>query len=107
MLELWFACVALYFAPTFVAAVRKKKRGMSIFILNLLTGWTVIGWLIALYWAVKTDLVDIPIARVSGNPVAGVSKLCIHCGKYSPSEAKFCANCGQAFTPGEVPQESF
>jgi hypothetical protein len=38
-----FLLVALYFLPTFIAAHRGHPVG-GIFLLNLLFGWTVIGW---------------------------------------------------------------
>jgi len=43
--------IALYFAPTILAAIRKKKNGASIFIVNFFFGWTLIGWVVALAWA--------------------------------------------------------
>lgn len=45
--------VALYFAPTLVA--RRKMRFSAIFALNLLLGWTVIGWVGALVWALAEN----------------------------------------------------
>ena len=42
---------ALYFVPTIVAGVRKKRNLVSIGLLNFFLGWTVIGWIIALIWA--------------------------------------------------------
>lgn len=41
--------VAIYFLPSFVA-IDKRNSG-AIFVLNLLTGWTVIGWIGSLIWA--------------------------------------------------------
>lgn len=47
-----FAIVtALYFVPTIVAGMRKKRNLVSIGLLNFFLGWTVIGWIIALIWA--------------------------------------------------------
>ncbi len=40
----------LYFLPTFIAAHRGHRVG-GIFILNLLFGWTGIGWLAMLLWS--------------------------------------------------------
>ena len=40
-----------YFAPTIVAGLRKHHNAMAIGALNLLLGWTVIGWIAALVWA--------------------------------------------------------
>lgn len=47
-------CV-LYFYPTF-KAMGKRNTG-AIFAVNLLTGWTTIGWFVALIWALKNDVV--------------------------------------------------
>jgi hypothetical protein len=35
---------------TLLAARRSHRNKLAIFVLNLLTGWTFIGWLIALVW---------------------------------------------------------
>ena len=40
-----------YFIPAFVASVRLHHNAMAISVLNLLLGWTVIGWSVALVWA--------------------------------------------------------
>ena len=45
----------LYFLPSIIAFARSKRDAVSILILNLLLGWTAIGWVIALVWAVKQD----------------------------------------------------
>lgn len=44
-----------YFLPTTIAVIRKRSNTMAIFVLNLFLGWTLIGWVIALVWAVATD----------------------------------------------------
>jgi len=50
------ACIiALYFLPTMVACNGHKKNKDAIMVLNLLTGWTFIGWLIALVWSFTKD----------------------------------------------------
>jgi hypothetical protein len=45
----------LYFLPSILALARNKRDIVSIVILNFLLGWTAIGWLVALVWALKTD----------------------------------------------------
>jgi hypothetical protein len=45
-----------YFLPAIVALARHKRDAVSILVLNLLLGWTMIGWVIALVWALKQDL---------------------------------------------------
>ena len=50
----WFTLLflTLYFLPALIAAIRRAQHGLAIGLLNLLLGWTVIGWLAALIWAV-------------------------------------------------------
>ena len=39
-----------YFLPTCVSLIRGKAQS-GVFILNLVLGWTVVGWFVALIWA--------------------------------------------------------
>lgn len=43
--------LGLYFTPSFIAHFRKHPNLVGIFVLNLLLGWTLIGWIIALIWS--------------------------------------------------------
>jgi uncharacterized protein YecT (DUF1311 family) len=52
---LFLVLCLLYFYPTF-KAMGKRNTG-AIFALNLLTGWSTIGWVVALIWALKNDAV--------------------------------------------------
>ncbi len=45
-----------YFLPTIIAFARNKRDTTSILLLNFFLGWTAIGWIIALVWAVKQDV---------------------------------------------------
>lgn len=45
------AGIALYFAPSIVAARRQHRNLEAIFVLNFLAGWTFIGWIAAAVWA--------------------------------------------------------
>lgn len=46
----------MYFLPSIVALARSKRDLFSIFLLNFFLGWTMIGWIVALVWAVKADV---------------------------------------------------
>jgi hypothetical protein len=46
---------AVYFLPIIIGVVRHKKRMVGIVLLNVLAGWTFIGWIIALIWAFQED----------------------------------------------------
>ena len=48
--------LVLYFAPTVVAVMRKHNNAAPIFLTNLFTGATVIGWLIAFIWAFSDNV---------------------------------------------------
>jgi len=41
--------VVLYFVPTFIAIARKHHWIVRILAVNLLFGWTMIGWVVALH----------------------------------------------------------
>ena len=46
----------MYFLPSIIALARSKRDITAIVLLNLFLGWTMIGWVVALVWAVKTDV---------------------------------------------------
>lgn len=48
-------CVSglIYLAPAICG--KKKKNSTAIFVLNLFLGWTFVGWVVALVWAVTKD----------------------------------------------------
>ena len=61
LLALFFAPVfgcgfILYFLPAIIAFARGKRDAGAILVLNFLLGWTAIGWVIALVWALKQDV---------------------------------------------------
>ncbi|QMV19833.1 superinfection immunity protein [Granulicella sp. 5B5] len=46
---------AIHFLPTIIAALRNSRHVVAIFLLNLFLGWTVIGWIVALIWAITSE----------------------------------------------------
>ncbi|WP_429911133.1 superinfection immunity protein [Glycocaulis sp.] len=40
-----------HFLPTIIAVARGHHNGFAIFLTNLLLGWTLIGWVVALIWS--------------------------------------------------------
>ncbi|HEY1801793.1 MAG TPA: superinfection immunity protein [Terriglobales bacterium] len=46
----------LYFLPSIIALAHSKRNTLAIFLLNFFLGWTFIGWIVALVWAVKVDV---------------------------------------------------
>lgn len=50
-MEVVIVGVLMMFLPTLIALLRGHHNTFAIFLTNLLLGWTVIGWLIALIWS--------------------------------------------------------
>lgn len=50
--------VGFYIIPTVVAAVRKHQNVAAIAALNLLLGWTLLGWVVAMVWSLTATSCD-------------------------------------------------
>ncbi len=55
ILGMWIFIALIYFIPTGIAYDKNRKQKKAIFTLNLLTAWTVVGWIIAMVWANVED----------------------------------------------------
>lgn len=59
----WLIALVLYLLPWLIAAARSHRNALAIFFLNLLLGWTFLGWVVALVWSVyrgpESDLTEI------------------------------------------------
>jgi hypothetical protein len=55
--------LAFYFLPTLVALKRNRHNTGAIFVLNLFLGWTVVGWVISLVWAVSSSQPQVVYVR--------------------------------------------
>jgi uncharacterized membrane protein YqaE (UPF0057 family) len=42
-----------YLLPTGIALWKGSGETTKIFLVNFLLGWTVVGWVVALFWALK------------------------------------------------------
>ena len=52
--------LALYFLPAIIACYYKDKNTIWIFVLTLITGWTSLGWILTLFWAIlERDDIDL------------------------------------------------
>ena len=83
--------IVMYFLPA-ILAWNKGDFG-AVLALNFFLGWTLVGWVVALAWALKSD----KPTQVIVNAQAPSSVLCESCGKYSAVGAKFCSYCGNGF----------
>ncbi|EGR2698560.1 superinfection immunity protein [Vibrio parahaemolyticus] len=48
---LLLAALMLYLLPAWIAGARKHHNSTSIFIINLLLGWTAVVWIACLAWS--------------------------------------------------------
>jgi Superinfection immunity protein len=78
----------LYFLPSIIA--HNKRDFAAIFLVNLLFGWTVIGWIIALVWACAADVK--PHVLVVAGPTP--THYCCRCGALAAAGGRFCGVCG-------------
>jgi Superinfection immunity protein len=54
----------MYFLPTIIAFNRNRHNKGAIFVLNLFLGWTVLGWVVSMVWAVSSS--QPPVIVVQG-----------------------------------------
>ncbi len=92
----FLASAALYFLPTIIGASRHKTNLVGIFLVNFFLGWSVIGWIVALVWAVSTERVDQVQYAVTGIPATAQpsGRFCPSCGSTAQAGQPFCAHCG-------------
>jgi len=85
---------AIYFIPTIIALGRGKQNAVAIFALNLLLGWTFVGWVVSFVWSLTNDPVPVSILT---QPVQqfGLTnvRICPHCHSSIPAEASVCRYC--------------
>jgi hypothetical protein len=83
--------LVLYFLPSIIGW--NKRNSSAIIALNILLGWTAIGWIVALVWSLTSDqptqVVVQPTQQLLAPPI-----LCSGCGKYAPPASRFCQSCG-------------
>jgi hypothetical protein len=53
LILLAFVALFLHFLPTFIAGSRHVQNFWWILLINFFFGWTLIGWVVALIWALN------------------------------------------------------
>ncbi|MGB6481986.1 MAG: superinfection immunity protein [Candidatus Acidiferrales bacterium] len=86
MLFLALATV-MYFLPSILG--HNKRNAAGIFLVNFFLGWTIVGWVVALFWACTAD------TRMPVMIVAGPGHYCSRCGTAGIIGARYCAVCGR------------
>lgn len=90
--------VLFYFLPALIADRRKAGQSTAIGWVNLLFGWTILGWIAALVWAVSdapkvetlppdTSLRDCPACYSKIDPRATICPHCRSTVEFIPHES--------------------
>lgn len=93
----------IYFLPTFVASSRKHVNFTSIFLVNLLLGWTFLGWVAALVWASSANTEN-PAEKSSQGLVVSRDRACPYCAETIKCAAIKCKHCGADVEPVAAPR---
>lgn len=90
----------LYLQPTIEALLRKSRDIQSIALVNVLLGWSLIGWVVAMVWAIRRPSPRPTISRhpISSNPPAEQreTKRCPFCAEDILVAAIKCKHCGSS-----------
>ena len=96
MFLLAIVALAVYFVPIMVASNRNHPNATAIFFLNLLLGWTFLGWVASLVWAFSGPQGE-PATPLPANAVR-TTKTCPKCAEEVKAAATVCRFCGFDFT---------
>ncbi|HEX5508883.1 MAG TPA: superinfection immunity protein [Pseudolabrys sp.] len=91
--------ITIYFTPAIVAYRRKHAQFTAILWLDILTGWTFLGWVAALIWALSNPQVvsTKPVGDSTRYTKAEYEKTCPECAETVKGAAKVCRFCGHKF----------
>lgn len=122
---LWFlSTIVVYFFPTIEAMIRKSPDALPIGVLNFFLGWTLLGWVVALIWSVRTSgakissvKMAVPTATPTLNPgpvayrptlpdvpkkAVSSMKTCPFCAEEILQAAIICKHCRSDLTSKDV-----
>ena len=101
-------CFFVYFAPSIVASSRQYPDAAAIWFTNVFLGWTGVGWLACLVWALSVPRpmrfypalqYALPLEALGQPPGwhapdGSVMPVCGACFRPLPGTFSYCASCG-------------
>lgn len=98
----------IYFAPFIIARNRNHAQLSAIFWLNFFSGWTFVGWLASMIWALTNPQVitHTSIGNRENYITVSGSKTCPMCAEDVKAAALICRFCGYNFPADSTPAVS-
>ena len=96
VLALFAVGAYLYFVPAIVAHKRKHPSFTGILLVDLFFGWTLVGWVGALVWAVTNNNKTVIVQSESTAHDPEKTKECPFCAETILKAATKCKHCGSA-----------
>lgn len=100
--------IGVYFLPAIIAVANKHPHVGGIVALNLLLGWTILGWVAAFIWSIVTPAPPVIYAQQRGDWSAPQGTLpsllkdtrpCPHCAEEIKRAATVCRFCNRDVPP--------
>ncbi|WP_265494728.1 superinfection immunity protein [Providencia heimbachae] len=100
-LSFFIAAPLLYVLPAIEAKIKSHSRFNQILVVNILLGWTLIGWVVAYVWALggKDENSKSIMANVNLGVGRKKTKQCPYCAEDILEAAIKCKHCGSDIPP--------
>lgn len=96
--DFYILYIFIYLLPSFIAYAQKKHNQRSIFIYNVIFGFTGVSWFVMLIWAMVE-----PEKKPDKPPIA---KECPHCKELIKFLATVCHHCHTSLEPQKPPSSN-
>ena len=71
MMSFLFFWFVMYWLPTIIAVVRHSPSVLAVAMLNFFLGWTGIGWILAMIWALASTPRQQIVVHIDGRQATG------------------------------------